>query len=143
MVVVVVFELNHLNDFDMAGSGCVLKKVYNMKNIVCMKKPFQIHGRNNLAKSPHAGKNIYNNQKRFLSLSAIYSFQSWVRKLVFRMFKACFDSFWINSRTFETTQNHIWMYNMNLILYTIANIVFILTLFNMKIIRQIYLSIPF
>ena len=29
---------------------------------VCM-KPFQIDGRNNLAQSPHAGKNIYDNQK--------------------------------------------------------------------------------
>ena len=54
------------------------------------------------------------------------------------MFQACFDSFWINSRIFETTQNHIWMYNMNLILYTIANIGFNLILFNMRFDEFIY-----
>ena len=63
---------------------CLEKGVQHEKHFVCMKKPFQIHGRNNLAQSPHAGKNIYNNQKRFLSPSAIYSFQSWVKKIGFQ-----------------------------------------------------------
>ena len=53
------FELIHLNGlFDME------RKRQSWNRDVCT-KPFQIHGRNNLAQSPHAGKNVYDNQKRF------------------------------------------------------------------------------
>lgn len=56
--VMVGFKLIHLKWFRYGGGG--LEREWN----VCM-KPFQIHSRNNLAQSPHAGKNIYDNQKVF------------------------------------------------------------------------------
>ena len=53
------FELIHLNGlFDME------RKRQSWNRDMCT-KPFQIHGRNNLAQSPHAGKNVYDNQKKF------------------------------------------------------------------------------